>query len=415
MLFCEDVPLWDIVHELGSPCYVYSRNRLVSNFKRVEEALANINHMVCYALKANGNMQLVRLLAEEGCGADVVSGGELRIALKAGIPPDRIVFAGVGKQDWEIEEAVRHGIFSIHAESFEELTIIDRIAGEQKKQAHVAIRINPDIDVNTHPYIATGLQETKFGIEIERAKEAYRLASRMEGLSVEGVHCHLGSMIMEPDPYIAAATSLLGLVDELSSLGIPLEYVDIGGGLGIDSVHVVDDGGPVESGRQKTPTPEALFEELLPAFQNVPVRLIFEPGRFLIADAGALVTRVTLTKQRGSRRFVVVDAGMNDFIRPALYDAYHQIVAVEKRSGNRENVHVVGPICESGDFFSHERLLPRVGRGDLLALMAAGAYGYALSSNYNGRLRPPEVLVDGGKFCAIRSRESLDTLWEGVV
>ena len=413
-LFCDGVSISQIAREVGTPCYVYSRQRMESNLNAVEEALSGVNHLVCYALKANGNLNLLKILADRGCGADVVSGGELRLALKAGIPPNRIVFAGVGKTNAEIEEAISRQILSIHAESFEELGIIDGIARKMGKVASVAIRVNPDIDAKTHPYITTGLKESKFGIDITRAREAFRQAASMGGLRMEGIHCHIGSMVMDKEPYVEAAASLAGLLKDLKRAGISLRYADMGGGLGVDCSRIVDDGLPSGDAR-RAPTPKALFTEILPFFDGLGIKILFEPGRYLIADAAALIARVTLTKTTGRHKFVVVDAGMNDFMRTCLYNATHQIVAVEENRTDAEKVSVVGPVCESGDFFSKERLLPPVERGSLLAVMATGAYGYALSSNYNGRMRPAEILVEDDSFRVIRKRERTEDLWRGIV
>ena len=414
-LFCEGVPVSDIVRKVGSPVYVYSRGRLVSNFKSVEAGLSGKDHLVCYALKANGNLNILKILAEMGCGADVVSGGELAMALKAGIPPDKIVFAGVGKTDHEIEQAARHRILSINAESLAEIGIINQIAVGLGTKVSVAIRINPDIEIESHPYVKTGIEESKFGIVMNRVEEAFQAAANLPGIRCEGIHCHIGSMIMDVKPFVQAAEVMAHLVRSLRMQGISIGHVDIGGGLGLDYSRIVDDGFLSVDEQEAVLTPADLFRSIFPMLDGLGVRLLFEPGRYLVADAAALVTRVTLVKKNKERKFVVVDAGMNDLIRPSLYDSYHQIVVVNQDDQYAETVHVVGPICESGDFFARDRSMPRVKRGDLLAVMAAGAYGYSLSSNYNGRLRPPEVLVEGNTFRLIRERESLDDLWRGTL
>jgi diaminopimelate decarboxylase len=413
-LFCDGVSTFEIVKEVGTPCYVYSRKRMESNLESVKDSLSGVDHLVCYALKANGNLNLIKIFTENGCGADVVSGGELELALRAGVDPSRIVFAGVGKTDLEIEEAIRNNILSINVESFDELKIIDGIAMRMERKARIAIRVNPDIDVKTHSYIATGMRNRKFGIEIERAEEAFTLAASLQGLQVEGIHCHIGSMIMEEEPFVDAAKTLVRLILTLKAKGISLRHVDIGGGLGVDYTRIVDDGLQVGRGGPEAPTPETLFSEILPVLRSVDAKILFEPGRYLVSDAGALITQVTLTKRSGERKFVVVDAGMNDLIRPCLYDAYHQVIVARRVGQDTETVWIVGPICESGDFFTQDRLLPRVARGDLLAIMGAGAYGYSLSSNYNGRLRLPEVLVEGKSFRIIRERERVEDLWRGI-
>jgi len=413
-LFCEGVPVSDIVRKVGSPVYVYSRQRLISNFKAVEAGLSAKDHLVCYALKANGNLNILKVFADMGCGADVVSGGELSLALKTGIPPEKIVFAGVGKTDDEIELAARHRILSINVESFAEISIINQIAVGLRTTIPVAIRINPDIEIESHPYQKTGIEQSKFGIVMNRVEEAFQTAASLPGIRCEGIHCHIGSMIMNAEPYIRATEVMARLVRSLRMQGISIGHVDIGGGLGLDYSRIVDDGLTADEEKAAL-TPADLFRSIFPVLDGLGVRLLFEPGRYLVADAGALVTRVTLVKKNNERKFVVVDAGMNDLIRPSLYDSYHQIVVVNQTDHDMETVHVVGPICESGDFFAHDRSLPRVNRGDLLAVMAAGAYGYSLSSNYNGRLRAPEVLVEGNSFRLIRERERIDDLWRGIL
>jgi diaminopimelate decarboxylase len=410
ILSCDGVPLEDIAARVGTPFYVYSRPKVESNLAEIQNALAGRDHLVCYSLKANSNPSLLRFLAAKGCGADVVSGGELETALKLGIPPERIVFAGVGKTDPEIESAVRAGILSINAESADELRIVDGIARGMGRVARVSIRVNPVVDAKTHPYIATGLRESKFGVPIHQAVEAFALAKELKGLETVGVHCHIGSMILETAPYIEAMRSLSDLLPRLALAGVVLKHVDIGGGLGLDYTQVV----PEPDQPKKELSPSHLFKALEPLLAAWKLRILFEPGRYIVADAGALVTRVVLTKETGPRKFVVVDAGMNDLIRPCLYSAYHQIVEVHRRGAPLEKVSVVGPICESGDFFAHDRMLPRVERGDLLAVMAAGAYGYSLSSNYNSRLRAPEILIENGSFRIIREREKTEMLWRGT-
>jgi len=414
-LFCEGVPVSDIVRKVGSPVYIYSRQRLISNFRSVEAGLSNKDHLVCYAVKANGNLNILKIFADMGCGADVVSGGELALALKAGIPPEKIVFAGVGKTDDEIEQAARHQILSINAESLAEISIINQIAIGLGTTIPVAIRVNPDIEIESHPYIKTGIEESKFGIVRNRVEEAFQTAASLPGIRCEGIHCHIGSMIMDAEPFVRATEVMAHLVQSLRMQGISIRHVDIGGGLGLDYARVVDDGNLTVHEDNTALTPADLFRSIFPVLDGLGVRLLFEPGRYLVADAGALVTRVTLVKKNEKIKFVVVDAGMNDLIRPSLYDSYHQIVVVNQTEQDVETVHVVGPICEAGDFFARDRSLPRVNRGDLLAVMAAGAYGYSLSSNYNGRLRPPEVLVEGDTFRLIRERERLDDLWRGIL
>jgi diaminopimelate decarboxylase len=414
VLHCEGVPLDSAAKEVGTPFYAYSRKRLLDNFRTVEAGLAGTDHFVCFALKANANPHVVRLFAERGCGADVVSGGELLLALRAGIPADRIIYSGAGKTDPEIKLAVRHGIFALNAESFEEIEVIHEIASRLNKTARVSVRVNPMVDSKTHPYIATGLSESKFGVPAERALEACETIRSLPSLKLVGLHFHLGSMILETSPYKEAAECLAGLIRNLETLRIPLEFVDIGGGLGIDYASIADVGNVPRLKEPAPLTPKALFSAILPIFKEFKLKFLFEPGRFLAADAGALVTRVTFTKTTKTRRFAVLDAGMNDLIRPSLYDAFHQIVPVRGTFAPSFRYDVVGPVCESSDFFAHDRQLPEVRRGDLLAITGAGAYGYTLASNYNGRPRAPEILVSGSKFQIIRRRESVDVLWRGT-
>jgi diaminopimelate decarboxylase len=412
-LLCENVPLDRIADEVGTPFYAYSRGRMLANLRSVTEGLADADRLVCFALKANLNPHIVRLFAGQGCGADVVSGGELKLALKAGVPANRVVFSGAGKTDPEIESAVRSGVYAINAESVEEIDVIHEIASRLGMQARVSIRVNPMVDPKTHPYIATGLRESKFGIPAERVLEACEKAAALPRLRLTGLHFHLGSMIFETSPYVEAAGFLARLVRKLQALRIPIEFVDIGGGLGVD-YEAAEEDDEAESRKGTRLTPGALFSAVLPVFRGFGLKLVFEPGRYLVADAGVLVARVTFTKTSEAKRFAVVDAGMNDLIRPSLYDAFHRIVPVRRTSASSVCYDVVGPVCESADFFAQDRLLPEVRRGDLLAITCAGAYGYTLASNYNGRPRAPEVLVDGDQYMVIRQREPVEDLWKGT-
>jgi diaminopimelate decarboxylase len=430
ILHCEGAALPDIAEEVGTPFYAYSRKRLLDNLQTFESPLQNSSHLICFAMKANSNPAIVRLFAERGAGVDIVSGGELRLAMMSGVPADRILYSGAGKTDPEIELAVERGILALNVESFEELDVVQAIAQRRGITARVSIRVNPEVDPKTHPYIATGLRESKFGIPSERALDACRKAAGMAGIRLVGVQYHIGSMILETSPFAESAAFLAGLIRPLLAEGIALEFADVGGGLGIDYTRIVDEGGVLRqpfdcaqggaqgsapgTKRQTPPSPRRLFDAVFPAFKEFGLKIVFEPGRFLVADSAALVTTVTIAKSAGSKRFAVVDAGMNDLIRPSLYDAYHQIVPVRQKSGPLAHVDVVGPICESSDFFAHDRPLPEPKRGDLLAITGAGAYGYSLASNYNGRPRAPEVLVHGKRFEIIRERESLDVLWRGT-
>jgi diaminopimelate decarboxylase len=414
ILNCEGTALAAIAEAVGTPFYVYSRKRLLDNFNVFINPLQGTGHLVCFAMKANSNPAIVRLFAERGAGADIVSGGELRLALMSGVPADRILYSGVGKTDPEIELAVGQGILALNVESFEELDIVSGIARRMGRTARVSIRVNPKVDPHTHPYIATGLHESKFGIPAEGALDACRKAAGMAGIRLVGVQCHIGSMICDTSPFAESAAFLSDLIRTLLAQGIALEFVDVGGGLGIDYARIVDDGTVPKTKRQSPTNPQKLFDAVLPVFREFGLKFVVEPGRYLVADSAALVTRVTFTKFAGSKRFAVVDAGMNDLIRPCLYDAYHQIVPVRRAPGPSAHYDVVGPICESSDFFAHDRPLPELKRGDLLAVTGAGAYGYSLSSNYNGRPRAPEVLVHGKRFEIIREREDLSVLWRGT-
>jgi diaminopimelate decarboxylase len=414
VLHCEGAALPDIAEAVGTPFYAYSRKRLLDNFGAFASPLGNTDHLICFALKANSNPSIVRLFAGRGAGADIVSGGELRLAMMSGVPADRILYSGAGKTDSEIELAIERDLFALNVESIEELGVVRRIARRVGKTARVSIRVNPEVDPKTHPYIATGLRETKFGIPSGQALGACLKAAGMAGIRLAGVQCHIGSMVLETSPFEESAEFLAGLIRPLLAEGIPLEFADVGGGLGIDYTRIVDEGGAPGKKRQAPPSPGKLFDAVRPALNEFGLKLVFEPGRFLVADSAALVTRVTVTKSSGAKRFAIVDAGMNDLIRPSLYDAYHQIVPVRRKSAPKVHVDVVGPICESGDFFAHDRPMTEPKRGDLLAVTGAGAYGYSLASNYNGRPRAPEVLVHGRTFEIIRERESLDALWRGT-
>jgi len=418
-LFCEDVPLREIVEEFGTPLYVYSKNQILDNYRAVHAAFGETNHLICYALKANSNIQILKLLVQEGAGADVVSKGELYLALKAGFPPEKITFTGVGKRDDEIEYSIKKSIASLNIESEEELRVVSEIAQRLSGEVPISIRVNPNIDADTHPYISTGLKVNKFGIDHERVLAAYQLAKELPSLRIVGIHAHIGSQITSIEPFAQCAAMLASLAQELKAAGIELTHVDIGGGVGVDYHRaLLHELLPVESSESPAvgtpspvpPTASEVVKAVLPILQPTGLTIIFEPGRSIVADAGMLVTKVLYTKQSGGKKFVIVDAGINDLIRPSLYNAYHQIVPLQLRGGAMEIVDVVGPICETGDFFGLDRALPTVGRGEFLGIATAGAYGFSEASNYNGRLRPAEVLVNGEKCRVIRERETLDDL-----
>ncbi|RMH33555.1 MAG: diaminopimelate decarboxylase [Nitrospirae bacterium] len=403
-LYCEDVSLKHIAQTVGTPCYVYSYQTLVRHFRAVDQAFQSIPHLVAFAVKANSNLAILRLLALEGSGADIVSGGELYRALRAGISPKKIVFAGVGKSRPEIEYALKSDILMFNVESSSELRQIDRLAGSLGTRARVALRVNPDIDPKTHPYISTGLKKSKFGIGADRALDEFKLASSLPNIEVVGVHKHIGSQLTDVSPFVEALKKILGLIEQLRASGLDIQYVNIGGGLGITYAD------------EKPPLPQDLASAIAPLVRSLKCRLILEPGRVIAGNAGILLTQVLYTKDTESKRFVIVDAAMNDLLRPSLYDAYHEILHVQRRAETQtRRVDVVGPICESGDFLAKDRTLPDSHPGDLLAVMSAGAYGFTMSSNYNSRPRAPEVLVRGNEMYVIRAREQYEDLVRGEV
>jgi diaminopimelate decarboxylase len=399
-LYCEATPLEAIAEAVGTPTYVYSAGAVLAAYEAYERALAGLPHLSCYAVKANMNLAVLALLARAGAGADVVSGGELYRALRAGFEPRKIVFAGVGKTRDEIAEGIKADILLFNVESAAELRVVDEVARAAGTRARIGFRINPEIDPSTHPYIATGLRTSKFGIAYRQARELYRRAAGLAGIEVVGIHMHIGSQLTKVTPIADALNRLGELVEGLRRDGITLRYVDVGGGLGIRY-------------REETPpTPGDYVRALRPVLEGLGLTAIFEPGRSLVGAAGALLTRVLYRKATEGRRFVVVDAAMNDLIRPALYNAHHEIrpVAEPPAAAAAEVVDVVGPVCESGDFLAKERALPPVREDDLLAILSAGAYAFAMASNYNARPRAAEVLVDGDQFEVARRRETYEDL-----
>jgi diaminopimelate decarboxylase len=401
-LHCEDVPLSRIAKEVGTPFYVYSHATLVRHFRALDSAFQNVPHIVAFAMKANSNLAILRLMAREGSGADIVSGGELYRALKAGVPPSKIVFAGVGKNREEIRYALKSGILMFNVESSDELRAIDDVAGELRTKARVALRVNPDVDPKTHPYISTGMKKSKFGISADRALEEFKLASSLAHIDVAGVHKHIGSQLTDITPFVDALKKVLELVEQLKGQGINIRYINIGGGLGITYSD------------EKPPEPRDLAAAISPLLRDLKCTVIMEPGRVIVGNAGALVTRVLYQKASDVKKFVIVDAAMNDLIRPSLYGAFHDIKPVrETPAAKPVMVDVVGPVCESGDFLAKDRTMPEVKAGDLLAVMSAGAYGFVMASNYNSRPRVPEVLVRGRDIHVIRERESLADLVRG--
>jgi len=399
-LFAEDVPLASLVSEVGTPLYVYSQKTLERHFRAFDEALSRGRHLVCFSVKSNSNIAVLRLFSSLGSGADIVSGGELFRCFKAGISPGKIVFSGVGKTDADITYALDAGIMMFNVESGEELERINRIAAGKSMKAPVAIRVNPNIDPETHPYISTGLKENKFGIDVDRAISLYKKGRSYPSLEIKGIDCHIGSQLTTLSPFEETVLKLREIITALAAEDVAIEWVDMGGGLGITY-------------RDETPpSPAAYAETIERAAHGMTQSFIFEPGRVMAGNAGILITRVLYVKEGAEKTFVVVDAGMNDMIRPSLYNAYQEVQAL-KRVGETMKADVVGPICESGDFFAKDRIIPAVVGGDYLCVMSAGAYGFTMASNYNSRPRPAEVLVNGGQFHIIRARETYEDLIRG--
>jgi diaminopimelate decarboxylase len=402
-LYCEQVPVSRIAKELGTPCYIYSHTTLVRHFHAYDSAFKHIPHVIAFAMKANSNLAILRLMAREGSGVDIVSGGELFRALKAGVPTSKIVFAGVGKAPDEIRDALKADILMFNVESLAELHAINQVAAEVGRKARIALRINPDIDPKTHPYISTGLKKSKFGIAAERAVEDFVLAASMSHIEVVGVHAHIGSQLTDVAPFTAALKKVVSLIGTLKERGLNIRYLNIGGGLGITYSD------------EKPPLPQDLSNAVLPLVQGLNLTLVMEPGRVIVGNAGILVTKAMYLKEGETKSFVIVDAAMNDLIRPSLYEAYHEVRPVNEEAGRRakQTVDIVGPICESGDFLAKDRSLPVVKPGELLAVMSAGAYGFVMASNYNSRPRVPEVLVRDGEFHVVRERERYEDLIKG--
>ncbi|NTS76751.1 diaminopimelate decarboxylase [Catenovulum sp. SM1970] len=400
-LFAEDVSVSNIAQEHNTPCYIYSRATIERHWKAFDNAAKNHPHLVCYAVKANSNIGVLSVMAQLGSGFDIVSGGELARVIKAGGDPSKVVFSGVGKTEAEIEYALEAGIYCFNVESPAELDRINKVAGEVGKKAPISIRVNPDVDAKTHPYISTGLKANKFGIEREQAIEVYKYAASLEHLAVKGIDCHIGSQLTEIQPFVDALDKVLALIDELKAAGIELSHLDFGGGLGVTYTD------------EKPPHPDEYASVIVEKLKDRPnLTLIFEPGRAIMANAGILVTKVEFLKQGEEKNFAIVDAAMNDLIRPSLYSAYQQIVAVEQQQRESAVYDIVGPICETGDFLGKDRDLA-IAPDDLLAVRSAGAYGFTMASNYNSRCRAAEILVDGDKAIVVREREQLEDLWKG--
>ena len=402
-LCCEEVSLRALAAVAGTPAYVYSKAALLESLAGYGRAFHDVPHVVCYSVKANSNLGVLSVLAKAGAGADIVSGGELHRALRAGADPRRIVFSGVGKRADELQSALRAGILQFNCESEEELEQLAAVARTMRRRAPVAIRVNPEVDAKTHPYIATALATSKFGIPAARARAAFRVAAGLRGLEIVGLACHIGSQIGKVRPFVEAARRMRELYVQLRADGHPLRRLDLGGGLGVPYGDGPAPASPQEYGRA-----------LVSVLRGIDARILVEPGRLLVANAGVLLARVLLRKQGAAgRRFVVIDAGMNDLLRPALYRAYHAIEPVGRPRGATELADVVGPVCESADVLAPRRRLPRLEAGDLIVLRTAGAYGMSMASQYNARRRPAEVLVSGESFRVVRRRESLDDLLRG--
>lgn len=400
-LWCERIPVRAIAQKVGTPFYLYSHQTLSNHYHVFDQAFAGIPHITCFAAKANSNLAILRIFIAAGGGVDIVSGGELYRALQAGVDPQKVVYSGVGKRLDEIEYALKAGILMFNVESFQELAEIHACARRLRRKAGIALRVNPDVDPQTHPYISTGLKENKFGVNVKRSIEAYREARKMPWLEIKGVSCHIGSQVTKIAPFVDALARLKKLIRLLRTEGIDIRYLDVGGGLGI----TYDEELP--------PHPQEYAKAIIGAAKGMDCTLIFEPGRVIVGNAGILVTKVLYTKSNEGKHFVIVDAGMNDLVRPSLYNSYHEIRPVVEKKGKTQRADMVGPICESGDYLAKGRDLPEMGRGDLVAVMSAGAYGFTMSSNYNSRPRAAEVMVKGGRSYVIRRRESYADLVRG--
>jgi diaminopimelate decarboxylase len=401
-LYCEQVPLADLAARVGTPAYVYSSESILANFRAYDEAFDGVPHTVCYAVKANSSLGVLGLLARAGAGFDIVSGGELFRVLRAGGDPARVVFSGVGKTAREVEYALASGIHSFNCESEAELALIDALAARRGVKAGFSIRVNPDVDAATHPYISTGLSRHKFGIGIADAAAVYQRSLSFPNLAAEGVSCHIGSQILDPAPILEAVDKVLALASELQAAGHPIGHVDLGGGLGI----------AYQAG-EKAPAIRGFIESLTGRLRASGLRALVEPGRSIVGPAGVLLARVLYRKRNGPKEFVVVDAAMNDLIRPSLYKAHHDVIPVRRNTLPPVIADVVGPVCETGDFLARDRHMANVMPGDYLAVCAAGAYGFVQSSNYNSRPRAPEVLVEGAAWRVIRQRETFEDLVRG--
>ncbi len=400
-LFCEDVAVSTIVKSAGTPCYIYSYKTLVDHFIKIQKAFAPVNPVICFAMKANDSLSVIKALVDQGAGLDIVSLGELKKARIVKADPQKIVFASVGKTREEILEAINARILFFNVESLPELERINSIAKQTGKVASVAIRINPDVQAPTHDFITTGTLKKKFGIDLKTTRQIFLSRKKYSHVNINGVHIHIGSQITSGKPFVGAIKKTIEFINELRRDGMQIEYLDIGGGLGI----IYKD--------EKPQTAQQYADAVLPLLKGSGLKIIMEPGRFIVGNAGIFITKVLYLKDNGFKKFLVVDGGMNDLIRPSLYDAYHEIVPVKQTKAKKVKVDVVGPICESGDFFAHDRMIAQLNENDLLAVMSAGAYGYVMASNYNVRGRAPEVMVKGRQFEVVTRRELFEDLIRG--
>ena len=412
-LFCEGVAVEALAKKFGTPLYVYSQRTLTDHFQKLDSALGALDHLVCFAMKSNSNLAVLRTIANLGGGFDIVSGGELQRVIAAGGDPRKCVFAGVGKTEAEIEFALRENIYCFNVESEPELQRINKVAARLKKIAPVAVRVNPNIEAHTHAKITTGTYENKFGIEFEKIEGIYARASKLKNLRLRGLQMHIGSQLTTVSPFEQAIRKVLPLVEKLKKR-YALEFFSIGGGLGIVYQPVLASGSAdwwQSAAAKNVLTPAKYAARLVPLLRPLGLKILLEPGRFISGNAGILVTRIEYVKRTGKKNFLIVDAAMNDLIRPAFYDAYHEIVPLTRKGGAPISSDVVGPICESGDYFCKDRPLPKLGEGDAIALLSAGAYGSVMGSNYNARPLPTEVLVNGKKFAAVRERQAVAKIW----
>jgi diaminopimelate decarboxylase len=412
-LFCEGVAVETLAKQFGTPLYIYSQRTLTDHFQKLDSALGPLDHLVCFAMKSNSNLAVLRTIANLGGGFDIVSGGELQRVIAAGGDPRKCVFAGVGKTESEIELALKKNIYCFNVESEPELQRINKVAARLKKIAPVAVRVNPNIEAHTHAKITTGTYENKFGIAFEKIEGIYARASQLKNLRLRGVQMHIGSQLTTVSPFEQAIRKVLPLVEKLKKRHA-LEFFSIGGGLGIVYQPALASGAAdwwKSAAAKNVLTPAKYAARLVPLLQPLGLKILLEPGRFISGNAGILVTRIEYVKRTGKKNFLIVDAAMNDLIRPAFYDAYHEIVPLTKKSGAKISSDVVGPICESGDYFCKDRPLPKVGEGDFFALLSAGAYGSVMGSNYNARALPTEVLVNGKKFAVVRERQAVAKIW----